>query len=358
MSDKIVEGFYDSLRKSFFALRLVGVFPITGLLNRNSKLSRCSWIHPYTLFYVTTITCVTGFFFVHLCDIITNEGRFKAYGGLLIHALVSLALIFIMRLSFNWRKMMDKIDGLEKQLPPFKNGQLVVKTINRVMLYVALFALVDYILSTVYNVRLVQLCLTNKPIKEELTVEKYYRFFYTWYLNVTSYNFVTTIWLEIIKIQATFIVWYIDALVIAVTLYLIFRFRNFNRLMRQKIKKCNQNTKWCDVQAHYTRLTRLVKVIDDEINPFVFLSFLASLVFTCKIIYDFIHSDVWIVLHKLSSATVRLFKALSVSILTSHLHTLSREPLQALHTLPAPAYNFQVIVSEKVGNFVKVLEKN
>ncbi|XP_039765304.1 uncharacterized protein LOC120637545 [Pararge aegeria] len=130
--------------------------------------------------------------------------------------------------------------------------------------------------------------LCYKKRNKELTIEKYFHVFFGCYIDILSFNYFTALWLLITKFQVTLVSYNIDAMIIAVALYLIYRFRNFNRLLRLKIKKCNQNTKWSDLQAHYTRLTRLVKIIDDDMNPFVFVSFSSSLVFNCKMIYDFI----------------------------------------------------------------------
>ncbi|XP_046974897.1 gustatory receptor for sugar taste 64b-like [Vanessa cardui] len=123
----------------------------------------------------------------------------------------------------------------------------------------------------------------------------------------------------------------------------------------------NRRVPWMDLQAHYTRLTRLVRVIDDYINPFVFMTFLSNLVVVCKHIYDIIQrqkalsmnsnnpncgiakSSDWIVILDSIIPTLHLiFRTTLVSTFTAHLHTLSREPLRALHTLPASAYNVEV----------------
>ncbi|XP_064076855.1 gustatory receptor for sugar taste 64b-like [Vanessa tameamea] len=123
----------------------------------------------------------------------------------------------------------------------------------------------------------------------------------------------------------------------------------------------NRRIPWMDLQAHYTRLTRLVKIIDDYINPFVFMTFLSNLVVVCKHIYDIIQrqkavsmnsynpncgiakSSDWIVVVDSIISTLHLiFRTTLVSTFTAHLHTLSREPLRALHTLPASAYNIEV----------------
>ncbi|XP_072936146.1 gustatory receptor for sugar taste 61a-like [Epargyreus clarus] len=149
-----------------------------------------------------------------------------------------------------------------------------------------------------------------------------------------------------------------DFLIVVITAYLSYRFKNFYRIFVQTIKnRAGRQIPWFEIQAHYTRLTKLVALVDDLISPLIFTVFLSHLLLNCKQIYDviqkqrtahlfqttecvLIHSGDAITVFYLSfSLAVLLLRSLMVSLMTAHLHTISREPLNALHTVSSSAYN-------------------
>ncbi|XP_046975265.1 uncharacterized protein LOC124541436 [Vanessa cardui] len=267
---KAVKGFYESVRRTLIACRIVGYFPITG--------------------------------------------------GLILQAIATLSCMFLIRFSITWREMIEKIEDIEKVLPSFQNPQRIFKNINRIMLSLLLFGLVDHFMHLIKTVRMVSLCYGSEV---GVSLKTYYVLYYRWVFDNVNFNYGVAFLLQCAE---------------------------------------NRRVPWMDLQAHYTRLTRLVRVIDDYINPFVFMTFLSNLVVVCKYIYDIIqrqkaitknsynpncsiaNSSDWIVILDSIIPTLHLiFRTTLVSTFTAHLHTLSREPLRALHTLPASAYNFEVL---------------
>nr|XP_026485041.1 gustatory receptor for sugar taste 64f-like [Vanessa tameamea] len=323
---KHLKGFYESVRRTFIVCRMVGYLPITGLTNKESKFSSAPPLAR----------------------------------GLVLQVFAILSSMFLIRFSITWRDMIKKIEDIEKVLPSFQNPQRIFKNINRIMLSLLLFGLVDHFIHLIVTVRMTSLCYNSG---EGISFKSYYAFYYIWVFEHINFNYGIAFLLQLTTFQTVFVYYFVDALVTVVTLYLVYRFRNFNRLMRIRQIQCAKNRRipWMDLQAHYTRLTRLVKIIDDYINPFVFMTFLSNLVVVCKHIYDIIQrqkavsmnsynpncgiakSSDWIVVVDSIISTLHLiFRTTLVSTFTAHLHTLSREPLRALHTLPASAYNLEV----------------
>ncbi|KAI8430275.1 hypothetical protein MSG28_000601 [Choristoneura fumiferana] len=101
---------------------------------------------------------------------------------------------------------------------------------------------------------------------------------------------------------------------------------------------------WRTMREDYSRLTYLVRRVDDAIGGIIFISFANNLFFICL---QLLHTLTPLRGYEQATYFVYSFgfliaRSLAVSLIASRVHTASREPAQALYFVPSTAYCVEV----------------
>ncbi|XP_041973947.1 gustatory receptor for sugar taste 64f-like [Aricia agestis] len=346
--------FYKSVRKLLVFGKIMGFVPIVGLFQENSANTRGTWKSLYTLYYLHNTALRSLILILLLLNMVASfKLDANEYQNKMEILITSFALFLTIHMSVfckNWRNMMDEIERIERLIP--KSARRRNIDVNKVLIFLFGMGIIEDLIYLVYSVH--KACLST-----ECTVRGYYEYYYDFTFNVIPFSYFAACAMQISKLQKTFLMAFLDAMIVSVTVYLMNRFQDFNYALAVRLKKCryNKNVQWRDIQGYYTRLAKLVRAVDDRYNTFIFMSFAVNLVYICKNIYVYIQYH----RHKFINASAQVSESLSwlevthffmfnVSVLTkalmtftstAYLHTLTREPLNALHTIPATAYSPQ-----------------
>nr|WCC57822.1 gustatory receptor 11 [Papilio machaon] len=359
-------SFYKCVRPVLLSCKLMGFLPLNGLVNIKHSvtkltLSRFNWMSLYTCFYLANLIWMTFCSLTKCVDKLAFGLGRKDISGIIFSLNTLFSSFFLMKMTSKWSETFKKIEDLESLLPnpktskPFK----IIKQIFYIIVTTALVEFAIYLLYTAYE--------ANNALKstdDDYCLKRFFVYDYDWYFDHFPFQCLIGIMLAASKCQATCLRNLTDILVMSVAVYLCGRFSCFNRQLFQEEKKAKFTgfMPWSDLQKHYTQLTSLTLILDEFINPFIFISFSCNLIFICKQIFiviqfvliqqgmNLVTTDTELLKRKLDwepvvyltfSTVFVIMRATILSLFLAHHHTLTRSPLDILHTLPASAYNYK-----------------
>nr|WCC57719.1 gustatory receptor 11 [Papilio dardanus] len=357
--------FNDCVRPVLLSCKLLGFLPLNGLVNTKHSGKRFNWVSLYTCFYVANFIWMTFCSLAKCIDKIAFGLGRKDISGFVFSLNTLISSLFLIKLASKWNEKFQKIEELEHLLPNPKTLK-PTKIVQRIMIIIGISGLVEFLMYLVYTAYEADNAL--KQVNVDYCLERYFVYSYDWYFNHFPFQCFIGIMLALSKCQATCLRNLTDILVMSVTVYLCARFSCFNRQLIQEEKKARYTgfMPWSDLQKHYTQLTSLTLLLDEIINPFIFISFSCNLIFICKQIFSVIqfvltqqemnlttNDDADLELLKINldwepvvylafSTLFVLMRAIMLSLFLAHHHTLTRAPLDILHTLPASAYNYKM----------------
>ncbi|XP_075981120.1 gustatory receptor 5a for trehalose-like [Anticarsia gemmatalis] len=279
------------------------------------------------------------------------------FADLFMSLTVYFGVFHLTRFCLKWDTTINEIESIERLLPSTID-QKMVKYVKYLSLLILALGAVDHFLFHYYSWSVIRVCYFLYP--RVMDLDFYLNLRFNWIFKYVPYNKFLAYVIAIIKIQIEFLWSFVDILIIIMCKYLISHFKYFNQLVTQKQNDIltQRSRSWRTLQVHYTRISCLVKIIDDSINPLVFLSFLANLLFIFKQVF-FITNNLmksspvlnYIKCVKINRFTIETISYLLISCIVttirtvliahfaSQLHAVSREPLEALHTFPSKAFD-------------------
>nr|WCC57996.1 gustatory receptor 11 [Papilio xuthus] len=363
--------FYECVRPVLLSCKLMGFLPLNGLSNYNRvtivfiliTFSRFNWISLYTCFYLANLIWMTFCSLAKCVDKLAFGLGRKDISGIVFSLNTLFSSLFLMKMTPKWYVTFKKIEDLERLLPD-PNTSRPLKIIKQILFIIGASALVEFAMYLLYTAYEAKNALKNTD--DDYCLKKFFVFAYDWYFDHFPFQCLIGIMLTASKCQATCLRNLTDILVMSITVYLGARFSCFNRKLLQEEKKAKFTgfMPWSDLQKHYTQLTSLTLILDEIINPFIFISFSCNLIFICKQIFSVIqfvltqqemnlittNTELELLKRKLDwepvvylafSTVFVIMRATMLSLFLAHHHTLTRAPLDILHTLPASAYNYK-----------------
>nr|WCC57935.1 gustatory receptor 11 [Papilio polytes] len=364
-------SFYEFVRPVLLSCKLMGFLPLNGLVNTKDSgkrhtlitISRYNWMSLYTCFYLANVIWMTFCSLAKCIDKLAFGLGRKDISGIIFSMNTLFSSLFLMKLTPKWYETFQRIEELENVLPNPKTLK-PLRTIKRILFIIVTSALVEFAMYLVYTAY--ESIKGIKNVGFDYCFERFFVYAYDWYFDHFSFKCLIGIMLAASKCQATCLRNLTDILVMSVTVYLCARFSCFNRQLIQEEKKAKYTgfMPWSDLQKHYTQLTSLTLLLDEIINPFIFISFSCNLIFICKQIFSVIQFvlsqqemnllmtntelqplnrklDWEPVVYLVFSTVFVIMRATMLSLFLAHHHTLTRAPLDILHTLPASAYNYK-----------------
>nr|WCC57776.1 gustatory receptor 11 [Papilio glaucus] len=357
-------SFYECVRPVLLICKLMGFLPLNGLVNTKYSGARFKIISLYTCYYLINVIWMT-FCSVAKCfdKLAFGLGR-KDISGIIFSLNTLFSSLSLTKLAPNWYETFRKIEDLESSLPNLKTSK-PLKTIKRILLLIGITALAEFGMYLIYTAY--ESIKSLEPKNDDYCLKRFFLYAYDWYFDHFPFHCLPGIMLAASKCQATCLRNLTDILVMCVTVYLCAHFSCFNRQLLQEEKKAKYSgyMPWSDLQKHYTHLTSLTLLLDEIINPFIFVSFSCNLIFICKqifIVIQFVRTQQemnlltantelqlmkqsldWEPVVYLAFSTVFvIMRATMLSLFLAHHHTLTRAPLNILHTLPSSAYNYKM----------------
>ncbi|KAJ8735037.1 hypothetical protein PYW08_014287 [Mythimna loreyi] len=289
------------LRHAFRLARWIGFFPVQGLGQPYADGTRFKIKSFYCLYYLATLIGQMVMTIFSVLYFFENDVDLTTISNIVFYVTGFISAILLLKLSQQWPLLMTKATETEQSLTELKlNNKTVVQT--TVIAYVVMtLALVEHILCTGFNIKVVMNCLQETGITNNV-LEGY-----------------------------------------------VIRRMPFD------------GVPWSVLRVHYSNLVKLVKEIDVQISWFILVSFFTDLFYICLQLFNSLHrnhgsfkycneeqtkeaiSSPYYLLYYLYSCAFLVVRALMLSIFASNVHCAGLEPVYYVYDIPSSAYNIEVI---------------
>ncbi|KAI5639379.1 trehalose receptor domain-containing protein [Phthorimaea operculella] len=353
-------GYYAVVRQALLVCRWSGLLPISGLGEHTSQNVRYSWKSLYTLQFWIVVAAHLVFVGIVLRVVGLLEANIQNYGNMYLISCMALLMVLLAPFSMRFKKTLSEVEALEKTLPPVT--KTVITRINTVMYVIILTGLLKHLLYLCFEYEVTLTCAilpgdSGPYLRSFVTHTLHIKF------NYTSFDYLSAAVFQIALLQSSFVWNYTDTYIIVTSMYLMYRFQEFNHTIALTVKKLPRSIgneimfPWSNLREYYTQLSTLVYVLDGNINAFTFVSF-AKIIFIGEQIYLLINTEMTAQLYGpcanqeldraraiyFSFASLYLLGTVSlVSYTASQVHHMSRACLDMLYIIPAHTYdrNFQ-----------------
>ncbi|GBP26077.1 Gustatory receptor 5a for trehalose [Eumeta japonica] len=378
---------------SFSSVFLIYAYATPSAINFiAAKKLACTFKSPYSVYYaasvvsqsVTTVLCLYSF-------AVTNI-TLSNLSSVLFSVIAFISTMLMLRLSFDWPELVNKVTSIEYLLPRQKYDSLVRKC-NFTAITIMILALVEHLLSLMFAWKDAMNCHERASPLESFAVHSYacvFRFFKynTWIAILSEVEMslmkplhVSTsardgrrapqsmkgagsrtqpnVYDECISIQATFLWSFTDVFIIVLSRYVSAHFHDLNRVI--SLNKEKESTEWGRLRVEYSYLVQMVRLIDSRVSAVILVSFFTNLFFICLQLFNILNQGYYgqhqcnpekleEVLHGVEhgvyytySFLFLVLRALSVSLLAADVNSTAQYPIYELFDVPASAYSIDVI---------------
>ncbi|XP_046974790.1 gustatory receptor for sugar taste 64a-like [Vanessa cardui] len=288
-----------------------------------------------------------------LSGIATNNtsGLMARLSGLIFYGNGLFSLILSWKFVNKWKTL--SIDWLKMETGEinFPPDVTIRRRVIFVVTFVALLAIAEHTLSMISATGL------DCPFNEYF--ERYILSSHGFLLKTSEY----TLWLAIpifIMSKSATILWnFQDLIIILISMGLTSRYCRMNSFVKYVIRYekragkgkkfgtdyCFQANTWCRIRQAYVQQAALVRKIDEDLGPLVFLSNLNNLYFICLQLFLGIRRIDGTLINKIYyffSLGWLILRASSVVLSAADISLHSKRALPYLHSCPSTAYNIEI----------------
>ncbi|KAL0849844.1 hypothetical protein ABMA28_011782 [Loxostege sticticalis] len=296
---------HDCLRWHMRVLRWSGIFPVEGLENPTIQGLRFKLKSFYGIYYFitflgqVTLTILSAVW----CFSSTNYSP-ASITTFILQFTALIALFLMLKLSRHWPILLKRVARIESQIRDIRKDTILC------------------------FVRIVWYC----NLVENYSIE----FFEVYFKHNAPYVFDYTtlaawkmIIFKLIKMQ-TILLWGLtDVIPMSTCLYLISYIQDLN----DAITRRTDIKFWEKHRMHYTRLDRLVSMVDESLRAFVLFLFFNYLYFISVQLFYLLNYDEsrGQVVYYLFSSMFLIIRALTISLLAANVHIVAKKPLVTLY---------------------------
>ncbi|XP_060810407.1 gustatory receptor 5a for trehalose isoform X3 [Amyelois transitella] len=328
-----------------------GLNPVLGVSEMDPSKLRfrvCSW-----RFFYSIVSIVAQFSVVFLCllkMLRQSESSLPSNTFLVFSSTNCMTTILFLRLSRKWPRLSQQISKTEAVDPNMDST--LVRRCNACCITILTLALIEHLLSDLSSAAVSMDC-------ENKGYEGFIMQSFPWIFDVLPYNNVFGFISQLINIQCAFNWNFADVFVICVSMYLTSRLGQVNHRVRAVRGKHVPPIVWRTLREDYSRITKMVRRVDDVIGEIIFISFANNLFFICLQLLHTLAEGIRATptchepdrrpLQGYEHAVYFVFsfiflvsRSLSVSLIASKVHSASKEPANALYDVPSDAYCIEV----------------
>ncbi|XP_073947916.1 gustatory receptor for sugar taste 64e-like [Choristoneura fumiferana] len=347
--------FQSAMKLTMIIGQFFGLIPVIGVSETDTSKLRfrlLSWRFAYSLISIIGQGSLVCFCFLKLFT--DSNPNLSANASLVFYSTNCVTSILFLRLALTWPRLNQQIAKSESSDP--NRDKTLVKKCNISCILVLSLALVEHLLSDLSGLAGAIDCHQGTSVAEAFITGGF-----PWIFNYIKYNHIIGAVVQFINIQFTFNWNFSDLFVICISLYLTSRLDQVNRRIFAVYGKFAPLSFWRTMREDYSRLTYLVRRVDDAIGGIIFISFANNLFFICLQLLHTLTDGINATpscrvgepderpLRGYEQATYFVYsfgfliaRSLAVSLIASRVHTASREPAQALYFVPSTAYCVEV----------------
>ncbi|KAL0895395.1 hypothetical protein ABMA27_011527 [Loxostege sticticalis] len=320
---------HDCLRWHMRVLRWSGIFPVEGLENPTIQGLRFKLKSFYGIYYFITflgqmtLTILSAVW----CFSSTNYSP-ASITTFILQFTALIALFLMLKLSKHWPILLKRVARIESQIRDIRKATNVKKQCHYMLWGIGILCIVEHLLAILCFVRIVWYC----NLVENYSIE----FFEVYFKHNAPYVFDYTtlaawkmIIFKLVKMQ-TILLWGLtDVIPMSTCLYLISYIQDLN----DAITRRTDIKFWEKHRMHYTRLDRLVSMVDESLRAFVLFLFFNYLYFISVQLFYLLNDDEsrGQVVYYLFSSMFLIIRALTISLLAANVHIVAKKPLVTLY---------------------------
>ncbi|XP_026323936.1 gustatory receptor for sugar taste 64f-like [Hyposmocoma kahamanoa] len=261
--------------------------------------------------------------------------------------------ILFLRLARIWPKLSQFVAKTEAADPNL--DKTLVRNCNISCILILSMAFLEHFLSDVSSIAIAIDCQPETNVYDAFIYQSF-----PWVWTFVPYSPVMGFLVIFINITCTFNWNFADVFVICVSLYLTSRLQQINYRINAVRGKQTPSSFWRTMREDYSRVSHLVKKIDDAVSGIVFLSFVNNLFFICLQLLHTLEEGVKQTpgcysklderpmhgyeqaVYFIYSFSFLLVRSLAVSLIASRIHTASRAVAPVLYDVPSDCYCIEV----------------
>ncbi|XP_061721211.1 gustatory receptor 5a for trehalose-like isoform X1 [Cydia pomonella] len=347
--------FQEAMKLTIIIGQFFGLNPVTGVSDIDTtklrfQIQSCRFVYSV----LSIIGQCTIVFFCFLKLFTDSNPNLSANSALVFCVTNCITTLLFLRVATRWPRLCQLISKTEASDPSI--DRTLIKKCRVSCVLVLTMALLEHLLSDLSSIAGIIDCQKGKNVYEAFVVASS-----PWVFQYTGYSPYVAILTQIIGIQFTFNWNYSDVFVICISFYLTSRLEQVNRRIESVFGKHAPSSFWRTLREDYSRITGLVRRVDDVIGSIIFISFANNLFFICLQLLHTLAEGIRRnpscrlgepderpfqgyeqTVYFVYSFGFLIMRSLAVSLIASRVHTASREPAHTLYFVPSTAYSVEV----------------
>nr|AXF48828.1 gustatory receptor GR3 [Lobesia botrana] len=347
--------FQEAMKVTVILGQFFGLNPVIGVSDVDTSKFRFqirSWRFIYCFLSVSAQIMLVCFSFLKLFT--DSNPNLSANATLVFYSSNCITTILFLRVAMKWPSLCQHISKTEAADP--STDRTLIKKCNVSCVLVLSLAALEHLLSDLSGLAGAIDCQKEKGIFEAFSIASF-----PWVFQYTGYSPYMGVFAQIINLQFTFNWNFSDVFVICISFYLTSRLEQVNRRIEAVYGKHAPSSFWRAAREDYTRVTVLVRRVDDVIGGIIFISFANNLFFIClQLLHTLAEGIKRTPSCRLGEPDERplqgyeqtvyfvysfgflITRSLAVSLLASRVHSASREPAYTLYCVPSASYSVEV----------------
>ncbi|XP_063393574.1 gustatory receptor for sugar taste 64f-like [Cydia fagiglandana] len=347
----------DSLRPILIIGQAFGLFPVIGLYSKHEANLRFNWISWKCLYSLILLSGQIWMCIMCFNKMFRLETTLQTTSPAIFYGTTCISIALFLQVSVKWPKLVKHAIQTE-DLDPNYDTSVTLKCYITCAVVLSL-AILEHILSLLYALNEAIACYSHTYIS---TYEGFLRVSYPWVYSFMPYSIPLGMITQFLHIQATFIWTFSDLFVICTSYYLTSRLDNVNRKLLTAQGKFLPASFWRSAREEYSRVTQLVRKVDDVISGIVFISFANNLFFVCLQLFNTLENGIngtgACRASRLKGTTLfagyegpayfifslvyLISRSVAVSLIAAQVNSASLLPAPVLYDVPSPVYCIEV----------------
>ncbi|XP_055696745.1 gustatory receptor for sugar taste 64b-like isoform X1 [Phlebotomus papatasi] len=341
--------------------QIFAIFPVSGILNKNSNKLRFRWISIGVLYYFLFFCFQILNFLLSLRRLVKVGMSFGAFATVFFYFVTLSGGLIIFQMAKKWHRIVKRIEQTEKIFlhPPYRQiGRTLRWKVQSVTLFLLTGAVLEHVMYFVakfFNAKIqIERCNLQIPIYEHyLKTERRHIF------AVIPYKTSLAIFLEWANISSTICWSYFDIFFTLFTSSMAYRFRQITDRMKRARFKTMPDSFWIELRSNFTHLTSLLNYLDRELSNLIILICGSNLYFICQQLFNSFgmtsDSEQLNTIYFWFSLLFVICRTLTTLFFAASVNEAAKEPYQILKTLPYTSWTVEIqrfsdqLISEVIG---------
>ncbi|KAJ3654537.1 hypothetical protein Zmor_013717 [Zophobas morio] len=342
---------HSSLSFLLIFAQCFGMLPVSGITNEDSSSLKFYWTSKrsvYSMTFAAASTLNVIFFIIKMTN--TKSAQFSDYVTLLFFMVTLITIMIFIDIARKWPSLIKKWTVVDIAMSSYDfpvNLHTKMKIIAGLIMGAAVVEHSLFV-STVFIS-----CGVGYNIGE--TVDRFLKYRFGFVFEVTGYDIVWGLFLQMLNIFSTISWNFMDLFIILISLCLSERFKQVTKRIRfLASKNVIDLSVWEKVREDYTRLTVLCESVDNLMSNVILVSFGNNIFVILVQLFNTLtsppHHGILDKTYYVYSFGFLIIRLIAVAMCAATVNSESKKPKHYLNTLSTLIYNVEV---DRLLHYVK-----